>query len=70
MLTTTTSAPACWSLWIDRVHQHRLVEVIQLVDEDRVRLQPIPDSSERPSSYVESTARLLSPDYEPITPRR
>lgn len=65
--TTKPPAPPRWSLWIDRIHHHRLVQVIHVVDADRIRLQPIPDSSQRPTSYLETTARLLSPDYEQLT---
>ena len=67
-LTTTTSPLARWSLRIDRLHRHRLVELVDVVDGDSVRLQPIPESSERSPSYLESTARLLSPDYEQLRP--
>jgi hypothetical protein len=63
------SAPR-WSLWIDRIHHHRLVQVLDIVDHDRIRLQPIPESSERPPSYLESASRLPGPDYEPLTPPR
>ena len=69
-ITTNPPAPSRWSLWIDRIHHHRLVEVVDVVDADRIRLQPIPESSQRPASYLESTARLLSPDYEQLTPPR
>jgi hypothetical protein len=67
-LTTTPSPLARWSLWIDRLHRHRLVELVDIVDGDSVRLQPIPESSERSPSYLESTGRLLGPDYEQLRP--
>jgi hypothetical protein len=64
-----TATPPCWSLWIDHAHHHRLVELVHVVDAERVRLQPIRDARQRPPSYLEATARLLSPDYEQLTPR-
>jgi hypothetical protein len=71
-LAVRTDPPAAqrWSLWIDRLHRHRLVQVLDNNDAERIRLQPIPESSERPPSYLESASRLLGPDYEPLTPRR
>ena len=69
-VTTKPLAPSRWSLWIDRIHRHRLVQVLDVVDADRIRLQPIPESSQRPASYLETTARLLSPDYEQLAPGR
>ena len=45
---TSTTADArvqVGSLWIDRAHHHRLVEVIHIPDEDHVRLRPIRDST-------------------------
>jgi hypothetical protein len=67
-LTSTTVAPAPprWSLWIDRAHQHRLVEVVQIVDEELVRPQPIRDSRQQPPSYPESSRRLEL-DYERVS---
>ena len=65
-----TSTTACarvqiGSLWIDRAHHHRLVEVIHVPDEDHVRLRPVRESSIQPPSYLESTAQLGS-DYERV----
>jgi len=63
---TSTTADArvqIGSLWIDRAHHHRLVEVIHVPDEQHVRLRPIRESSHQPASYLEATAQLDS-DYE------
>lgn len=67
---TSTTADArvqVWSLWIDRAHHHRLVEVIQIPDQDHVRLRPVRDSHQRPASYLE-TAAALGSTYEPVRP--
>ena len=67
---TSTTADArveVGSLWIDRAHHHCLVEVIQLPDDDHVRLRPIRESSLQPPSYVEDSAQLAS-DYEQVRP--
>ncbi|MGH2883990.1 MAG: hypothetical protein ACRDPA_15060, partial [Solirubrobacteraceae bacterium] len=56
-----------WSLWIDRAHHHRLVEVIQIPDHDHVRLRPVRDSHQQPPSYLEAAAQLAS-NYEPVRP--
>jgi hypothetical protein len=56
-----------WSLWIDRAHHHRLVEVIQIPDEQHVRLRPIRDSHQQPASYLEPVAALGS-TYEQVRP--
>jgi len=67
---TSTTADArvqVWSLWIDSAHHHRLVEVIQIPDEDHVRLRPVRDSHEQPASYLETAASLGS-TYEPVRP--
>jgi hypothetical protein len=56
-----------WSLWIDRAHHHRLVEVIQIPDEQHVRLRPVRDSHQQPGSYLEATAALGS-TYERVRP--
>ena len=48
---TSTTLPArveIWSLWIDRAHNHGLVGVIQIADEEQVRLRPIRDSAQLP----------------------
>ena len=58
---TSTTADArvqVWSLWIDRAHHHRLVEVIHIPDEDHVRLRPVRDSRQQPPSYLEAAAQL------------
>jgi len=67
---TSTTAQArvlVWSLWIDRAHHHRLVEVIHIPDEDHVRLRPIRDSAQQPPSYLE-TAGQLERNYERVRP--
>ena len=67
---TSTTADArvpVWSLWIDRAHHHRLVEVIQIPDEQHVRLRPIRDSHQQPASYLETVAALGSV-YEQVRP--
>jgi hypothetical protein len=65
---TSTTAPAlAWSLWIDRAHHHRLVEVIHIPDDDHVRLRPIRDSAQQPPSYLE-TAGQLERNYERVRP--
>jgi len=67
---TSTTADArvqVWSLWIGRAHHHRLVEVIQIPDQDHVRLRPVRDSHQQPASYLEATAALGS-TYEPVRP--
>jgi hypothetical protein len=67
---TSTTADArvqVWSLWIDRAHHHRLVEVIQIPDQDHVRLRPVRDSHQHPASYLEA-ATALGSTYEPVRP--
>ena len=68
--TSTTPEPVglLGSLWIDQAHHHRLVEVIQIVNEQLVRLQPIRDHRLRPPSYLESTEHLSGLDYQRVTP--
>lgn len=68
-LTSTTTDPAApvGSLWIDRAHHHRLVEVTQIVNPELVRLQPVRDARLHPPSYIESTAQLAAGDYEQVT---
>ena len=56
------------SLWIDLSHQHRLVEVIQIVNGERVLMQPIRDHRLRPPSYLESTEQLSGFDYQRVSP--
>ena len=67
--TSTTADPRVrvWSLWIDRAHQHRLVEVIHIPDEDHVRLRPVRDSRQQPPSYLEAAAQL-GRNYERVRP--
>jgi hypothetical protein len=65
--TTVDAVAPVGSLWIDRAHHHRLVEVIHIEDHELVRLRPIRDSHLRPPSYLESTARLAGGDYERLT---
>ena len=43
LTSTTTQVAPVGSLWIDRSHRHRLVEVTQIVDSEFVRLQPVRD---------------------------
>ena len=65
---TSTTADArvqIGSLWIDRAHHHRLVEVIQIPDEGHVRLRPVRESTQQPPSYLEDAAQLGS-DYERV----
>ena len=65
---TTADTPVrIGSLWIDRAHHHRLVEVIQIPDEHNVRLRPVRDSRQQPPSYLEAAAQLGS-DYERVRP--
>ena len=56
-----------WSLWIDRAHHHRLVELIQIPDEDHVRLRPVRDSRQQPPSYLEPAAQR-GRSYELVRP--
>jgi hypothetical protein len=53
------------SLWIDRAHHHRLVEVIHIPDELHVRLRPVRDSTQQPASYLETAAQLDN-EYERV----
>ena len=67
---TSTTADArvqIGSLWIDRAHHHRLVEIIQIPDPDHVLLQPVRNSHQQPGSYLEATAALGS-TYERVRP--
>lgn len=67
---TSTTADArvqVGSLWIDRAHHHRLVEVIHVPDDDHVRLRPIRESSLHPPSYLEEAVHLSS-QYERVRP--
>ena len=59
LTSTTADAPVqVGSLWIDRAHHHRLVEVIHIPDEQHVRLRPVRESSLQPPSYLAATAQL------------
>ena len=65
---TSTTADArvqIGSLWIDRAHHHRLVEVIHIPDENHVRLRPVRESTQQPPSYLEHAAQLAS-DYDRV----
>ena len=67
---TSTTADArvqVGSLWIDRAHHHRLVEVIHVPDEDHVRLRPIREStsSRRATSR---TPRNSGAHYDRVRP--
>jgi hypothetical protein len=65
---TTADAPVgVWSLWIDRAHHHRLVEIIHIPDPDHVRLRPVRVSHQQPASYLEAAAALGS-TYEQVLP--
>src|ERR1019366_8442685 len=39
--TSTTDPGLRGSLWIDQAHHHRLVEVIRVLDNERVLMQPV-----------------------------
>jgi hypothetical protein len=67
--TSTTPEPAglLGSLWIDQAHHHRLVEIIRVVDDDRVLMQPVRDARLRPASYLESTEQLAGHAYQRVT---
>jgi hypothetical protein len=65
--TTADTRVHVWSLWIDRAHHHRLVEIIQIPDQDHVRLRPVRDSHQQPGSYLEPAAALRS-TYEQVRP--
>lgn len=65
--TTEDARVQLGSLWIDRAHYHRLVEVIQIPDEDHIRLRPIRDSRQQPPSYLEA-ATQFDHDYERVLP--
>jgi hypothetical protein len=55
------------SLWIDPAHPHRLVEVIQPLDPDHVRLRPVREHAQQPSSYLETAAETRRP-LPPVRP--
>jgi hypothetical protein len=66
--TTPDLAGLRWSLWIDRAHHNRLVEVIHIEDHELVRLRPIRDARLHPASYLESIDHLSGSDYERVRP--
>ena len=68
--TSTTPEPVglLGSLWIDQAHHHRLVQVIRVIDDERVLMQPVRDHRLRPPSYLESTRQLSGLDYQQLTP--
>jgi hypothetical protein len=56
------------SLWIDQAHHHRLVEIIRVLDDQLVLLQPVRDAHLKPPSYLETTEHLAGLDYRRVTP--
>ena len=66
--TSTTDPGLRGSLWIDQAHHHRLVEVIRVLDHERVLMQPVRDAHLNPPTYVESTEHLAGLDYMRVTP--
>ena len=68
--TSTTPAPPglVGSLWIDQAHHHRLVEVIRVLDNERVLMQPVRDARLKAPSYLETTEHLAGLDYMRVTP--
>lgn len=58
--TTADARVQIGSLWVDRAHHHRLVEVIQIPDAAHVRLRPVRESSHQPPSYLEDAAQFGS----------
>ena len=66
--TSTTDPGLRGSLWIDQAHHHRLVEVIRVLDNERVLMQPVRDARLNPPTYVESTEQLAGLDYRRVTP--
>jgi len=66
---TTPAQPGLvGSLWIDQAHHHRLVEVIRVLDNERVLMQPVRDARLKPASYLETTEHLAGLDYRRVTP--
>jgi hypothetical protein len=57
---STTPGVQVGSLWIDRDHHHRLVEVIHIPDAQHVRLRPVRASTQQPPSYLETATQLAS----------
>ena len=66
--TPTTDPGLRGSLWIDQAHNHRLVEVIRVLDHERVLMQPVRDAQLKPPSYLETTDHLSGLDYRRVTP--
>ncbi len=66
--TTPARAGLLGSLWIDQAHHHRLVEVIRVLDNERVLMQPVRDAQLKPPSYLETTDHLAGLDYRQVTP--
>jgi hypothetical protein len=56
------------SVWIDQAHKHRLVEVIRVIDDEHVLIQPVRDAQQRPASYLETTEQLAGQDYQRLVP--
>jgi hypothetical protein len=65
--TTPTEAGLLRSLWIAKTERHRLVEVIRVIDEHRVMMQPVRDARLKPPGYLETTENLAGPQYERLT---
>ena len=61
--TTPEQAGLLGSLWIDQAHHHRLVEVIRVIDDERVLMKPVRDARLKPPTYLESTEHLSGLDY-------
>ena len=66
--TSTTDPGLLGSLWIDQTHHHRLVEVIRVIDDQRLLIQPVRDAQLKPPSYLETTDHLAGLDYRRVTP--
>ena len=66
--TSTTDPGLLGSLWIDQTHHHRLVEVIRVIDDQRLLIQPVRDAQLKPPTYLESTENLTGLDYRRVTP--
>jgi hypothetical protein len=67
--TSTTDPGLRGSLWIDQAHHdNHLVEVIRVLDNDRVLMQPVRDAQLKPPSYLETTDHLAGLDYRRVTP--
>jgi hypothetical protein len=66
--TSTTDPGLRGSLWIDQAHHHRLVEVIRVLDNERVLMQSVRDAQLKPPSYLETTDHLAGLDYRRLKP--